>query len=91
MLSCSREGCDKKFTRRFNLESHVLGEHEGKKPFSCAYAGCGKTFAMEVNLDYQLINELIHQKHKLTLSNYQYLISLFLLGCFENSKLNFSC
>lgn len=56
MLSCPREGCDKKFTRHFNLESHVLGDHEGKKPFSCAYADCGKNFAMKVNLYFQLIN-----------------------------------
>lgn len=49
-LSCPKEGCDKKFTHRFNLESHVLGDHEGKKPFSCAFAGCGKSFAMKVNL-----------------------------------------
>lgn len=50
MLLCPKQGCGKKFTRRFNLESHVLGDHEGKKPFSCAYAGCGKSFAMKVNL-----------------------------------------
>lgn len=51
VLSCPRKGCNKKFTRRFNLESHVQGDHEGKKPFSCAYAGCGKSFAMKVNLN----------------------------------------
>ncbi|XP_053198846.1 general transcription factor IIIA, b [Scomber japonicus] len=50
MLLCPRQGCGKKFTRRFNLENHVLGEHEGKKPFSCAYAGCGKSFAMKESL-----------------------------------------
>ncbi|XP_028288452.1 general transcription factor IIIA, b [Parambassis ranga] len=50
MFSCPKKGCAKKFTRRFNLESHVLGDHEGKKPFSCAYAGCGKTFAMKESL-----------------------------------------
>ncbi|XP_041670376.1 general transcription factor IIIA, b [Cheilinus undulatus] len=49
-LSCPRGGCDKKFTRRFNLESHVLEDHEGKKPFSCAHAGCGKSFAMKESL-----------------------------------------
>ncbi|KAG8009460.1 Transcription factor IIIA [Nibea albiflora] len=46
-LPCPRKGCARQFTRRFNLESHVLGDHEGKKPFSCAYAGCGKSFAMK--------------------------------------------
>ncbi|KAM8731245.1 general transcription factor IIIA, b [Acanthopagrus schlegelii] len=49
-LSCPRQGCGKQFTRRFNLESHVLGDHEGKKPFSCAFAGCGKSFAMKESL-----------------------------------------
>ncbi|AWP20655.1 putative transcription factor IIIA isoform 2 [Scophthalmus maximus] len=50
MLSCPREGCDKKFTGRFSFENHVLGDHDGKRPFSCAYAGCGKSFAMKENL-----------------------------------------
>ncbi|XP_027861134.1 general transcription factor IIIA, b isoform X2 [Xiphophorus couchianus] len=44
---CPREGCNRKFTRRVKLESHVLGDHEGKKPFSCAYPGCGKSFALK--------------------------------------------
>ncbi|XP_010765063.1 transcription factor IIIA-like [Notothenia coriiceps] len=48
MLSCIRNGCDKTFTRGFNLDSHVLGEHEGKKPFSCSHAGCGRSFTMKV-------------------------------------------
>ncbi|KAF6727282.1 Transcription factor IIIA [Oryzias melastigma] len=50
LLSCPREGCDRKFTWRFNLESHVLGDHEGKKAFSCAHPGCGKSFAMKESL-----------------------------------------
>uniref|UniRef100_A0A665UUD0 Transcription factor IIIA n=1 Tax=Echeneis naucrates TaxID=173247 RepID=A0A665UUD0_ECHNA len=50
MLLCPQQGCDKKFTRRFNLESHVLGDHEGKKCFSCAYPGCSKQFAMKESL-----------------------------------------
>ncbi|KAG7524479.1 transcription factor IIIA [Solea senegalensis] len=50
MLLCPRDGCDKKFTRRFHLESHVLGDHDGKRPFSCAVAGCGKSFAMKESL-----------------------------------------
>lgn len=53
LLSCPREGCDRKFTWRFNLESHVLGDHEGKKPFSCAHPGCGKSFAMKVSLKHK--------------------------------------
>ncbi|XP_075936307.1 general transcription factor IIIA, b isoform X1 [Anarhichas minor] len=49
-LLCPKRDCGKKFTRRFNLENHVLGDHEGKKPFSCAYAGCEKSFAMKESL-----------------------------------------
>ncbi|XP_061522534.1 general transcription factor IIIA, b [Phycodurus eques] len=47
---CPKQGCSKTFTRRFNLDSHVLGEHEGTKPFSCAYPGCTKSFAMKESL-----------------------------------------
>ncbi|XP_053716127.1 general transcription factor IIIA, b isoform X2 [Synchiropus splendidus] len=43
-LICPKVGCDKKFSKGFNLESHVLGDHEGKKPFDCV--SCGKSFAM---------------------------------------------
>lgn len=48
-LLCPRDGCKKQFTCRFNLESHLLGDHEEKKPFSCVFAGCKKSFAMKVN------------------------------------------
>lgn len=48
-LPCPRDGCEKQFTRRFNLESHILGDHEGERPFSCAVAGCDKSFAMKVS------------------------------------------
>ncbi|KAM9827264.1 LOW QUALITY PROTEIN: general transcription factor IIIA, b [Neosynchiropus ocellatus] len=47
-LICPRTGCDKKFSKSFNLESHVLGDHEGKKPFDCV--SCGKSFAMMESL-----------------------------------------
>uniref|UniRef100_A0A8C5N6F8 Transcription factor IIIA n=1 Tax=Gouania willdenowi TaxID=441366 RepID=A0A8C5N6F8_GOUWI len=50
MFSCPKEGCEKKFSRSLNLESHVLGDHEGKKAFSCAYDGCGKSFAVKESL-----------------------------------------
>lgn len=53
-LPCPRGGCEKLFTCRFNLDSHILGDHEGKRPFSCAVAGCNKSFAMKVNLNSDL-------------------------------------
>ncbi|KAM6976855.1 general transcription factor IIIA, b [Aplochiton taeniatus] len=46
-FKCPKEGCGKTFPKPFNLESHVLAEHEGKKAFSCAYPSCGKCFAMK--------------------------------------------
>ncbi|KAM9774530.1 general transcription factor IIIA, b [Syngnathus typhle] len=47
---CPKEGCAKTFTRRFNLDIHIQGDHEGKKPFSCAYPGCSKNFTMKESL-----------------------------------------
>ncbi|XP_072769540.1 LOW QUALITY PROTEIN: general transcription factor IIIA, b [Nerophis lumbriciformis] len=49
-FACPREDCDKTFGRRFHLDSHVLGDHEGKKNFSCAVVGCGRSFAMKESL-----------------------------------------
>lgn len=53
-LPCPRVGCEKQFTCRFNMESHILGDHEGEKPFSCDVAGCDKSFAMKVGLRSEL-------------------------------------
>ncbi|XP_019722418.1 general transcription factor IIIA, b isoform X2 [Hippocampus comes] len=49
-FSCPKQGCSKTFSRRFNLDSHVLGDHEGTKPFSCAQPGCNKNFVMKESL-----------------------------------------
>ncbi|KAM4606020.1 general transcription factor IIIA, b [Polymixia lowei] len=50
LFRCPKDGCDKTFTQHFNLESHVLGDHEGKKMFSCAHPGCGRSFTMKESL-----------------------------------------
>ncbi|NP_001083013.2 general transcription factor IIIA, b [Danio rerio] len=50
MFKCTREGCQKSYTRRFNLENHVLDFHEGKRDFTCHFTGCDKAFAMEESL-----------------------------------------
>lgn len=61
-LRCPRKGCNKEFTRHFNLESHLQGEHEGKRPFSCAHAGCGKSFAMKVKTGKRRQEEVVFDK-----------------------------
>lgn len=50
MFKCTREGCQKSYTTKFNLENHILVFHEGKCDFTCHFAGCGKAFAMEVRI-----------------------------------------
>ncbi|KAL1006509.1 hypothetical protein UPYG_G00073250 [Umbra pygmaea] len=47
---CSNSGCVKSFTTHFNLENHVVSDHEGKKAFTCTRPGCGKSFAMRESL-----------------------------------------
>ncbi|KAJ8010725.1 hypothetical protein DPEC_G00078150 [Dallia pectoralis] len=47
---CSAPGCGKAFSKHFNLQNHLLSDHEGKKAFCCAYEGCGKSFAMQESL-----------------------------------------
>ena len=44
---CRYEGCDKEFTKTWNLLDHVR-MHEGIKPFACSI--CGKTFTQKGNL-----------------------------------------
>lgn len=48
VFQCSDAGCEKTFTTHFNLENHVVSDHEGKMAFSCTHEGCGKHFAMQV-------------------------------------------
>ncbi|XP_056868702.1 general transcription factor IIIA, b [Takifugu flavidus] len=60
-LLCPKKGCNKEFTHRFNLDSHIKGDHEGKRPFGCAYAGCGKSFVMKESL---WRHEVVHDPAK---------------------------
>ncbi|XP_014036981.1 general transcription factor IIIA, b [Salmo salar] len=50
VFQCSDAGCEKTFTTHFNLENHVVSDHEGKMAFSCTHEGCGKHFAMQESL-----------------------------------------
>ncbi|XP_077480493.1 general transcription factor IIIA, b [Stigmatopora argus] len=64
-FSCPKEGCARTYTRRFNLDEHVLGDHEGKKPFSCTYAGCSRSFAMKESLwRHGVVHDPLKQKLK---------------------------
>ncbi|XP_015257410.1 PREDICTED: transcription factor IIIA [Cyprinodon variegatus] len=49
-FACPTKGCNKKFTRRFKLEKHVVGDHDLEKTFTCTYDGCGKRFALKESL-----------------------------------------
>ena len=37
--------CDKNFTQKYHLKSHIAAIHEGKKPFNCNL--CGKDFSFK--------------------------------------------
>ncbi|KAG0053159.1 hypothetical protein BGZ83_001569 [Gryganskiella cystojenkinii] len=50
MHPCTFEGCDKSFTRAFNLRSH-LNTHNGERPHKCPEEGCDWDFVRRHDLD----------------------------------------
>ncbi|KAF9928691.1 hypothetical protein FBU30_002162 [Linnemannia zychae] len=50
MHPCTFEGCDKSFTRAFNLRSHV-NTHNGERPHKCPEPGCDWDFVRRHDLD----------------------------------------
>lgn len=50
VFRCTVQGCQKSYTTEFNLKSHILTIHEGKRSFKCPHAGCSKAFAMKESL-----------------------------------------
>lgn len=66
VFSCEYVGCDKTFTRKSNLQSHVKSAHEKRKPFVCgdcdlsaskglhkwdSASACGQSFAHKHSLE----------------------------------------
>ncbi|RUS83623.1 hypothetical protein EGW08_008591 [Elysia chlorotica] len=56
-ILCEQDGCQKMFTTRENMKSHVLNQHRGRKPcslpgvaFPCTFPGCGKKFSFRSTL-----------------------------------------
>ncbi|KAF9943069.1 hypothetical protein BGZ67_007714 [Mortierella alpina] len=49
MHPCTFEGCDKSFTRAFNLRSH-LNTHNGQRPHRCPEPDCGWDFVRKHDL-----------------------------------------
>ncbi|KAL2912671.1 hypothetical protein HK105_207789 [Polyrhizophydium stewartii] len=41
--------CDRAFTRKYNLEAHLL-VHQDLKPFACGHAGCTESFVRKYDL-----------------------------------------
>ncbi|KAG0333844.1 hypothetical protein BG000_008842 [Podila horticola] len=50
MHPCTFEGCNKSFTRAFNLRSH-LNTHNGERPHKCPEEGCDWDFVRRHDLD----------------------------------------
>lgn len=48
IFTCKYEGCNKKFTRRYNVRSHIQ-THLSDRPFTCSY--CPKSFVRQHDLN----------------------------------------
>lgn len=56
IFTCKYEGCNKKFTRRYNVRSHIQ-THLSDRPFACSY--CSKSFVRQHDLNRHVKSHLV--------------------------------
>lgn len=56
IFTCTYEGCGKKFTRRYNVRSHIQ-THLSDRPFTCSY--CPKSFVRQHDLNRHVKSHLV--------------------------------
>ncbi|KAF3989645.1 hypothetical protein FT663_02739 [Candidozyma haemuli var. vulneris] len=56
IFTCTYEGCNKKFTRRYNVRSHIQ-THLSDRPFTCSY--CPKSFVRQHDLNRHIKSHLV--------------------------------
>ena len=61
LFRCPKAGCDKAYTRKYNLNNH-LRVHSGERPFLCSYPGCGSSFTRSAYLNSHKKTHLVERQ-----------------------------